>query len=68
LPQYKPGEAVPTLDKVSPRIQEILLQQKVNVLFDDWLQNLRKQGDVQVLDPSLEPAQAQATSGTGGSE
>jgi hypothetical protein len=68
LPQYAPGEAIPTLDKVSPRIQEILLQQKVNVLFDDWLQNLRKQGDVQVLDPSLEPAQTQATPGTGGSE
>lgn len=54
LPQYAPGEAVPTLDKVSPRIQEILLQQQVNVLFDDWLMNLRKQGDVEVLDPTLE--------------
>ena len=54
LPQYGKGETVPTLDKVSARIQEILLQQRVNALFDDWLNNLRKQGDVEVLDPSLE--------------
>jgi len=56
LPQYANGEAVPPLETVSPRIQEILLQQKVNVLFDDWLRNLRKQGEVEVLDPSLESA------------
>ncbi|MDR3751998.1 MAG: peptidylprolyl isomerase [Terracidiphilus sp.] len=54
LPQYKAGEAAPLLDEVSPRIQEILLQQQVNVLFDDWLKNLRQQGDVEVLDPALE--------------
>jgi hypothetical protein len=54
VPQYAPGEPIPSLDEVSPRIQEILLQEQVNVLFDDWLQNLRKQGDVEVLDPTLE--------------
>jgi peptidyl-prolyl cis-trans isomerase SurA len=54
LPQYAKGEAVPALEKVSARIQEILLQQHVNALFDDWLNNLRKQGDVEVMDPSLE--------------
>jgi peptidyl-prolyl cis-trans isomerase SurA len=54
LPQYKPGEAVPPLDQVAPRIQEILLEQQVTVLFDAWLTNLRAQGDVEVLDPSLE--------------
>jgi peptidyl-prolyl cis-trans isomerase SurA len=54
LPQYAKGEAIPTLDKVSPRIEEILLQQQVNVLFDDWLTNLRKQGEIEVLDPALE--------------
>lgn len=56
LPQYKPGETVPPLDQVSSRIQEILLQQQVNVLFDTWLTNLRQQGDVEVLDPALAPA------------
>ncbi|MGA9671209.1 MAG: peptidylprolyl isomerase [Terracidiphilus sp.] len=66
LPQYAPGETVPTLDKVSQRIQEILLQQHVNAMFDDWLQNLRKQGDVEVLDPALELPAAQAGTGSGG--
>jgi hypothetical protein len=60
LPQYAKGEAIPPLDKVSPRIEEILLQQKVNVLFDDWLTNLRKQGEVEVLDPALEGPEAPA--------
>ena len=55
LPQYAKGEAVPPLDQVSKRIQEILLQQHVNAMFDDWLNNLRKQGDIEVLDPALEP-------------
>ena len=54
LPQYAKGEAIPPLDKVSPRIEEILLQQRVNVLFDGWLENLRKQGEIEVLDPTLE--------------
>jgi len=66
LPQYAAGEAIPTLDKVSPRIEEILLQQQVNALFDDWLRSLRKQGDVEVLDPSLEAPVASAGPGKGG--
>jgi hypothetical protein len=61
LPQYGPGEAIPSLDRVSPRIEEILLQQKVNLLFDEWLTNLRKQGDVEVLDPALESAETRET-------
>lgn len=74
LPQYAKGEAIPPLEKVSSRIQEILLQQRVNVLFDDWLSNLRKQGDIEVLDPSLatpapegnDPSTTPAVSGMGG--
>lgn len=54
LPQYSNGDTVPTLDQVAPRIQEILLQQQVNQLFSGWLENLRKQGEIEVLDPSLE--------------
>jgi hypothetical protein len=60
LPQYKLGETVPPLEQVSPRIEEILLQQHVNVLFDEWLTNLRKQGDIEILDPSLETSQVQS--------
>jgi peptidyl-prolyl cis-trans isomerase SurA len=67
VPQYAPGEKIPTLPVVSPRIQEILLQQRVNVMFDDWLQNLRKQGDVEVLDPALEPPPAPGGTGSAGS-
>ena len=58
LPQYAPGEAVPPLDKVAPRIEEILLEQQVNVLFDNWLTNLRKQGNVEVLDPAYKTPEA----------
>jgi len=61
LPQYGPGEAVPPLEKVSPRIEEILLQQQVNLLLDEWLTNLRKQGDVEVLDPALESPETQSS-------
>jgi hypothetical protein len=61
LPQYAPGEAAPTLAQVAPRIQEILLEQQVNALFDDWLANLRKQGDVEILDPALEAAAGQSS-------
>jgi hypothetical protein len=63
LPQYAAGETAPILEEVSPRIQEILLQRQVNALFDGWLTNLRKQGDVEVLDPSLETPQAPSGAG-----
>jgi parvulin-like peptidyl-prolyl isomerase len=66
LPQYAAGETTPALDKVAPRIEEILLQQQVNALFDDWLRNLRKQGDVEILDPALEPLENQGGTGEGG--
>jgi peptidyl-prolyl cis-trans isomerase SurA len=56
LPEYPKNEQAPALDSVAPRIQEILLQQQVNALFGTWLQDLRKQGDVEVLDRELEPA------------
>jgi hypothetical protein len=66
LPQYAPGEEIPPLDTVAQRIQEILLERQVNVLFDDWLRNLRQQGDVEVLDPSLEAPETAPRAGKGG--
>lgn len=63
VPQYGKGETVPPLQSVAPRIEEILLQQEVNVLFSSWLDNLRKQGDVEVLDPALETAGLPAADG-----
>jgi peptidyl-prolyl cis-trans isomerase SurA len=59
LPQYKQGETPPPLEQVAPRIREILLEQQVSQLFDDWLTNLRQQGEVEVLDPSLETLNTQ---------
>jgi hypothetical protein len=65
LPQYAAGDTIPSLDQVASRIQEILLQQQVNALFDDWLKNLRKQGEVEVLDPALETPESQGAAGEG---
>jgi peptidyl-prolyl cis-trans isomerase SurA len=67
LPQYPAGQTAPLLAEVAPRIQEILLQQKVNALFSDWLDNLRQQGEVEILDPTLEAA-AQPDHGGAGSQ
>ena len=53
LPQYPSPSDAPVLDKVSSRIQELLLQQQVNALLDDWLKNLQAQGEVEILDPAL---------------
>jgi len=53
LPQYPAGVTPPPLEKVSSRIEEILLQQRVNDLFSSWLANLRKQGQINIVDPSL---------------
>jgi hypothetical protein len=60
VPQYRRGETVPQLEAVAPRIEEILLEQQVNAVFDQWLENLRRQGDVEIVDPALK---AEAGSG-----
>jgi len=54
LPQYKDRNKAPSLESVAPRIQEVLLEQQVNVLLDDWLASLRKEGEIEVLDPAFE--------------
>jgi hypothetical protein len=63
VPQYAPGAAVPALKAVAPRIEEILLEEQVNVMFGQWLENLRRQGDVEVLDASLESGPQKSTGG-----
>lgn len=65
LPQYRAEDKVPTLEEVSSRIEEVLLQQQVNALFDDWLRNLRSQGDIEVLDPSFETRESNSGGGAG---
>jgi peptidyl-prolyl cis-trans isomerase SurA len=41
----------PALATVSARISEILLQQHVNGMLQDWLKSLHDQGSVEILDP-----------------
>lgn len=48
----KAHQPAPPLENVSPRIEEILLQQQVSSLFQDWLGSLRDEGDVQIVDPA----------------
>ena len=52
LPQYAERHAPPApLAALSGRIQQVLLEQQVSKLLDDWLQSLRAQGSVVVLHP-----------------
>jgi peptidyl-prolyl cis-trans isomerase SurA len=66
LPQFA-GKAVkpPTLAAVSPRIAEILLQRRVSSLLLDWLQSLKNEGSVSILDPAYGTV---GTTGTGDEE
>jgi hypothetical protein len=57
----------PPLKDVSGRIHEILLQQQVDVLLQDWLKSLRDEGSVQILDPEYASA-ADASTGSVSSE
>jgi len=53
LPVYeRQNEKPPPLSEISSRIQEVLLQQHVNGLLQDWLKSLRDEGSVQILDPA----------------
>ena len=50
LPEYSRKHVkAPPLDALSDRIQEVLLEQRVNGLLSDWLQSLRAQGTVQIV-------------------
>ena len=53
VPQYhdKPVKP-PPLAAVSSRIEEILLQQRVSSLLLEWLQSLKSEGSVSILDPA----------------
>jgi peptidyl-prolyl cis-trans isomerase SurA len=57
LPAYTKRKATPPkLATISDRIQEILLQQQVGALLEDWLTSLKAQGTVRVVKPGeVEP-------------
>jgi peptidyl-prolyl cis-trans isomerase SurA len=42
----------PPLAKVTDRIDEVLLQERVTALLNDWLKSLRDSGNVAILDPA----------------
>ncbi len=51
LPQYAALRVTPPpLKEIANRIQQVLLEQQVSKLLDDWLKSLRAQGNVVVLD------------------
>lgn len=55
LPEYAAQHATPPpMRTIARRIQEVLLQQRVSKLLNDWLASLRAQGSVVVLHPGEE--------------
>jgi parvulin-like peptidyl-prolyl isomerase len=52
LPEYgKRNATPPPLETVKRRIEEVLLQQQVTALLQDWLKSLRAQGSVRIMVP-----------------
>ena len=50
LPEYAKRKATPPkLEDISARIQEILLQQRVSKLLQDWLKSLKAQGTLEIM-------------------
>ena len=70
VPEFQTRKLTPPpLAQVSDRIDEVLLQQHVNVLLNDYLRSLKDAGSVQILDPqynSLGSGSASRTGATGG--
>ena len=53
LPEYaRAKSSPPPLSAVSHSIREILQQQRITGLMDEWLKNLRSQGEVHIIDPA----------------
>jgi peptidyl-prolyl cis-trans isomerase SurA len=50
----KQNAPAPPEDTIKDKIKEILLQQQVDKLLDDWLTTLRAQGSVRILKPGEE--------------
>lgn len=56
----------PPLTTVSDRVEEVLLQQHVNVLLNDYLRSLKDAGSIQILDPKYNDLGKTATASSGG--
>jgi peptidyl-prolyl cis-trans isomerase SurA len=64
----KNHETAPPLADVSTRIQEILLQQQVSGLFQDWLGSLRDQGNIRIVDQAYSADLDEATQSPAGDQ
>ena len=61
VPQFEKRKLTPPpLTSVSARIDEILLQQHVNGLLAEWLDTLKQEGSVAILDPQYHEANEQS--------
>ncbi len=47
------GKTVEPLTSVKQKIEEVLLQQKMNEVFNAWIANLRNQSKIQIMDSTL---------------
>jgi peptidyl-prolyl cis-trans isomerase SurA len=55
IPAYQKQKVTPPAEAtIADRIREILLQQQVNKVLDDWLTSLRAEGSVRILKPGEE--------------
>ena len=59
LPELrKKGETLPALAEVSPQIEELLSQERVDALTSDWLRDLRQQSEVKIDVPGASATSA----------
>lgn len=65
MQKYEHGHVPPTFDAIEPRIRQFLLEQRVNVMIEQWLKNLIQQGSVQILLPEYAQGWAIENSGSG---
>ena len=52
LPKMPKGQQ-PSFEEASPKIRELLVQQKINELLSSWLDSLRSQAQIQIIVPDL---------------
>jgi peptidyl-prolyl cis-trans isomerase SurA len=65
VPEFQARKlSAPPLAQVSDRIDEVLLQQHVNVLLNDYLRSLKDAGSVQILDPQYNSLGGASSSNT----
>lgn len=54
---------VPPLKQISPRIEQLLREQHINTMINQWLRSLRAEGSVQILVPAYGKSTSPKTDG-----